>query len=168
MASVLFAIRGGQIHVLEELSGHPDTETLAKTLKEKYYDKGHRVITYPDPAGRARKTSAAVGITDFSILERNKLITRAHSKAPPIIDSVAAVNKKLLNAAGQVDMLIHPRCMSTIKSIERTMWLDKNPDSATIDKTQGIEHWTDALRYAVEYLYPVRSGNKATIRGFKF
>jgi len=166
MASVIFAIRGNQIHIIDEMQGHPDTETLAKALAEKY--KGHRIISYPDPAGKARKSSAAVGTTDFSILQSNGIVTRAHNKAPPIIDSVAAVNKKFKNANGDIDMYVHPKCVNTIKSIERTQWIESNPDSATIDKKEGVEHWTDALRYAVEYLYPIRSGAKVTTRGFGF
>jgi len=166
MASVIFAIRGSQIHILDEMQGHPDTETLARALTEKY--NGHRIISYPDPSGRARKTSAAVGVTDFKILETNKIVTRAHSKAPPIVDSVAAVNKKFKNANGDIDMFINPKCVNTIRSLERTQWIESNPDSATIDKKEGVEHWTDALRYAVEYLYPIRAGTKAVKRGFGF
>jgi len=166
MASVIFAIRGSQIHILDEMQGHPDTETLARALTEKY--NGHRIISYPDPSGRARKTSAAVGVTDFKILETNKIVTRAHTKAPPIVDSVAAVNKKFKNANGDIDMLIHPKCVNTIRSLERTQWVESNPDSATIDKKEGVEHWTDALRYAVEYLYPIRAGTKSVKRGFGF
>jgi hypothetical protein len=166
MASVAFALRGNQMHILDEFSGHPDTETLAKRLAEKY--KGHRIISYPDPSGRARKSSAAVGSTDFSILTANKIITKAHQKAPPIIDSVAAVNKKFKNANGDIDMYIHPRCVNTIKSIERTTWVESNPDTATICKKEGVEHWSDGLRYAVEYLFPVRGGSKLVTRGFGF
>jgi len=166
MASVIFALRGNQIHIIDEMQGHPDTETLANALKEKY--KGHRIVSYPDPAGKARKSSAAVGVTDFSLLQSAGIATRAHSKAPPIIDSVAAVNKKFKNANGDIDMYIHPKCVNTIKSIERTQWIESNPDSATIDKKEGVEHWTDALRYAVEYLFPIRSGSKVTTRGFGF
>jgi len=166
MASCAFALRGNQIHILDEFQGHPDTETLAKALASKY--AGHRIISYPDPSGRARKSSAAVGQTDFTILTANKIATRAHNKAPPIIDSVAAVNKKFKNANGDIDMYIHPRCSNTIKSIERTAWVESNPDTATICKKEGVEHWTDGLRYAVEYLFPVRGGTKVTTKGFGF
>jgi len=166
MASVIFALRGNQIHILDEMQGHPDTETLANALKIKY--AGHKIISYPDPSGRARKSSAAVGTTDFSLLQGAGIATRAHSKAPPIIDSVAAVNKKFMNAAGTIDMYIHPKCVNTIKSIERTQWVENNPDSAVIDKKEGVEHWSDGLRYAVEYLFPIRSGTKTTVRGFGF
>jgi len=166
MASVIFAVRGNQMHILDEMQGHPDTESLAITISNKY--KNHRIISYPDPSGRARKTSAAVGITDFKILESHRIATRAHNKAPPLIDSVACVNKKFKNANGDIDLMIHPRCVNTIRSIERTQWVESNPDLATIDKKEGVEHWSDALRYAVEYLWPIRAGTSVVSRGFQF
>jgi hypothetical protein len=164
--SSAFAVRGKQIHILDEFKGHPDTETLARVLKLKY--KGHNIYAYPDPSGRARKTSAPVGRTDFSILESFGIRCLAHPKAPAIVDSVAAVNKKLLTAAGDVSLYIHPRCAGVINSLERTKWVDNNPDVAVIDKSEGIEHFSDGIRYGVEYLFPVQAGTKRTVRGFNF
>lgn len=164
--SSVFAVRGKQIHFLDELKGHPDTETLAKVISEKY--KNHRIFAYPDPSGRARKTSAPVGRTDFSILESYKIKCLAHMKAPPIVDSVAAVNKKLLTAAGDVDLFIDPKCSGLITSLEKTKWVDKNPDTAVIDKSEGAEHFSDGVRYGVEYLFPLHQGTKRHSRGFKF
>lgn len=178
--SSVFALRGNQIHYLDEFKGHPDTENLANAIIGRYWPNynniGHpdcgkktrKIYVYPDPSGRARKTSAAVGVTDFSILESKGLITRAHKKAPPIVDSVACVNRKLLTAAGQTDMYIHPRCTGVINSIERTIWLENNPDTATLDKSEGVEHFSDSVRYPIEYLYPIRAGNKVAVKGFGF
>lgn len=163
--SSAFAVRGKQIHILDEFKGHPDTETLARVISEKY--KGHKIYAYPDPSGRARKTSATVGRTDFSILESFKIRCLAHPKAPAIVDSVAAVNKKLMTAAGDIDLYIHPKCSGVITSLERTKWID-NPDTAVIDKSEGIEHFSDGVRYSVEYLFPVNQGTKRTSRGFNF
>ena len=89
-------------------------------------------------------------------------------KAPPIVDSVAAVNKKFKNANGDIDMFVHPRCVNTIKSIHRTVWVESNPNTATICKKEGVEHWSYDIRYAVEYLYPIRAGTAITKRGFSF
>ena len=164
--SSFFAIRDKQIHILDEFKGHPDTETLAIAIKTKF--EGHRIYAYPDPTGRAKKTSAPVGRTDFSILEHYGIRCMAHQKAVPTIDSVAAVNKKLMTAAGDVGMYIHPRCTGTISSLERTKWVDKNPDTATIDKSEGVEHYSDGIRYGVEYLFPVQQGTRPVARGFKF
>lgn len=164
--SSMFAVRGGKPYFIDEMKGHPDTETLAVSLKTRY--KGHKIYAYPDPSGRSRKTSAPVGITDFSILESHGIRCLAHPKAPPIIDSVQAVNRCLLTAAGDIGLQVHPRCTGLIKSLERTKWVDSNQDTATIDKSEGIEHFSDGVRYAVEYLYPVRSSKKRTARGFNF
>jgi hypothetical protein len=164
--SSIFALRGHQMQFIDEMQGHPDTETLAIALKTKY--AGHKIYAYPDPSGRARKTSAAVGRTDFSILESYGIICMAHRAAPPIIDSVAAVNRKLMTASGKIDLYIHPRCSGTVVSLERTKWTERNLDIATIDKSEGIEHFSDGVRYAVEYLYPIQTGGKRTSRGFNF
>ena len=165
-ATTFFAVRGGQMHILDEMIGHPDTESLAMAIKAKF--PGHRIRAYPDPAGKARKTSAAVGVTDFSILQSAGLGILARPKAPPIVDSVNAVNRKLENANGTVDILVHPKCTNVIQSLERTVWVDNNPNTATICKKEGVEHFSDGIRYAVEYLWPLRAGTKTTTRGFGF
>jgi len=165
-ATSMFALRGNQMQVLDEKQGHPDTESLAKWLAHTY--EGHKIIAYPDPTGKSRKTSAAVGVTDFSILKDHGIRIAARKKSPPIIDSVAAVNKQLLTAAGDINMFIHPRCKGTIASIERTKWMDNNPNLATIDKSEGIEHYSDGARYATEFLFPVRNHDKKVAKGFRF
>lgn len=165
-ASVAWAIRGNQLHALDEFKGHPDTETLAQALKNKYL--GHKIYAYPDPSGNSRKTSAAVGVTDFSILRAAGIEVLAKSKAPPIIDSVNAVNRKLKSAAGDVDIYVHPRCKGLITSLERTKWVENKPELAVIDKSEGIEHFSDGARYIVDYKFPVRNSSKPVARGFGF
>jgi len=162
MACSVFVLRGDQMHFVDEFIGHPDTDALAKNLQRKY--AGHEIIAYPDPSGRARKTSAAIGKTDFSILEGYGIKTRARRKHPPIVDSVSAVNRKLKNARGDVGMYFRPELQNSIRSMERTVWTEKNPDSATIDKRNGDEHHSDGIRYATEYLFPVNSGSLRTAR----
>ena len=157
MASVIGARRGNQTHWLHELSGHPDTTSVATTLVEKYKNKGHKVIVYPDPTGKSRKTSAS-GETDFSILKKAGLTVRVRESSPPLVDSTNAVNAQLKNAKGDVNMYFHPRLLNTIRSMERTSWLENNPDTAQIDKSEGVEHWSDGLRYYTEYCYPIKGG----------
>lgn len=151
---------------MDEFKGHPDTETLADVIAKKY--KGHNIYAYPDPSGNARKTSAAVGRTDFSILRSRGIHVHARKKAPMIVDSVNAVNRHLKSAAGDINMFIHPRCTGTIQSLERTSWQDNNPDLAMISKKEGVEHYSDGVRYITEYLFPVTSGASTVKRGFGF
>jgi hypothetical protein len=178
--SSAFAIRGSQVQYIDEFKGHPDTETLAIAIRARYWPnyntKGHpdfgrkvcRIFVYPDPTGRARKTSAPVGVTDIFILEDHKLTVCAPKSSPPIVDSVAAVNRMLMTAAGDVRMFISAKCTGLIQSLERTSWLDGNSDTATIDKSQGVEHFSDGVRYPMHYLFPIRAGGAAASRGFNF
>ena len=179
-ASAAFAVRGKYAHFLDEFKGSADTETLAVNIKAKYWpnynNPGHpefqkkicRIYCYPDPAGRARKTSAPVGVTDFSILESHGFVVLAPKAHPAIVDSVACVNRMLKTAAGDVSMYVHPRCKGLIESLERTVWVNGNSDSATIDKSEGVEHWSDACRYGISYMFPIHTGKKVTSRGFSF
>jgi hypothetical protein len=164
--SSMSALRGGQLHVLDEVKGHPDTETLAISLATKF--KGHKIFAYPDPTGRSRKTSAPVGVTDFTILKDHGITVLARSHSPAIVDSVASVNRMLKNAAGDVNVRIHPRCRGLLESLERTKWVDNNSDTATIDKSEGIEHFGDGFRYKTEFMFPIKKHSIVTSRGFGF
>jgi len=158
--------RGQYMWCFDEFKGHPDTEQLAIAIKGRYpYNK---LFAFPDPSGRARKTSAPVGVTDFRILESRGIICLARSKAPPISDSVNAVNKRLRTAAGEVYSYVDPDCDGVIMSLERTTWVDNNADTATIDKKAGVEHFSDGIRYMFEYKFPIQSSTKSTKRGFNF
>lgn len=152
-ATSFHAIRGQQVHCLDEHMGAANTEELVKAIRAKFPTQ--KIVCYPDPSGKARKTSAAIGVTDFSILKEAGFTVLARNKQPAIVDSVAAVNRKLKNAAGDVDFYIHPRCKGMVSSLDRTVWLENRPETATIDKTQGHEHFSDGLRYLIEYLWPI-------------
>ena len=165
MCAAAIAIRGGQPQVIDEFKTSPNTEQLAITLKNKYKD--HKIIAYPDPTGRSRKSSAPVGVTDFSILQSNGIECLARSKSPPIVDSVAAVNRLCKTAAGVINFYVHPRCTGVIDSMIKTAWV-QNSDNATIDKSKGLEHFSDGIRYFSEYNFPILKGTKRTERGFAF
>jgi hypothetical protein len=179
-ASSAFALRGSRVEYLHEFSGSADTETLAISIKAKFWpnfnNAGHpdykkkvcKIYVYPDPSGKARKTSAVVGTTDFTILQNHGFIVCAHNAHPSIVDSVACVNRLLKTAAGTTSLFIHPRCAGLIVSLERTAWLDKNPDTATIDKKPGVEHFSDGVRYPMEYLFPIKTFTKPTAKSRNF
>lgn len=167
MAATIWAIRGSQMHAIGEFVGHPDTDTLAKKLKSQF--PGRQIVAYPDPSGNSRKTSAVVGVTDFSILKSHGIIVCARTSHPTIADSVNAVNRKLKNARGDIEMYLCPRrAPQTIRSLERTAWLETNPNTATIDKREGVEHFSDGVRYITEYLFPVTNHHLTAVRGFSF
>jgi hypothetical protein len=166
-ASSVFAIRGGQVEYIDEFKGHPDTDELSKAIHAKYISRGHKVHAYPDPSGNSRKTSAT-GATDFSILRQYKINVHSPNKAPGLVDSAKCVNRMLKTAAGEIHMRVHPRCTGTIQSLERTVWTETNPEIATIDKSEGIEHFSDGVRYSLSHLFPINVGTKHSVRGFNF
>ena len=162
-ATSAFYRRGDSIYFFDEFSGHPDTDTLSKAIKSRYKDYS-MIRAFPDPSGRAKKT-AATGATDFSILEQHGIRCLARKKAPAIADSAQAVNTKLKNARGDIGLKVHPKCEGIIRSFERTTWLENNPDSLIIDKRTGEEHFSDGIRYAMEYMFPVTGGKKRVVTG---
>ena len=171
MASSVFAHRGDQLHFLAEFAGDANTDELVNSIKKRYANR--RVFVYPDASGQARKSSAATGITDFSILRSAGFKVMSRTKQPPIRDSVNAVNRLLADAKGNTRMFFSEKgCPLTIRSMESTQWKEVSNsddlDNATIDKSQGVEHFSDGVRYACEYIYPVTAGGRKIIRGKGF
>ena len=166
MASTVWCHRGNQLHAMDEFYGNADTYQLIRSIKGKY--KNRDIICYPDASGRAMKTSAATGTTDFSILRNAGFKVLARSKQPPIIDSVNSVNALLKDATGKSRLYFNkgttPR---TIASIETTTWKEgftTGMDNAIIDKSKGVEHFSDGIRYICEFLYPIGKHKPQVIR----
>lgn len=159
MASTFWVHRNGQLQAFAESKGMPNTEELAILINQKFKNGLRKIRTFPDPAGKQRKSSAVVGQTDFAILQNAGFVIHARDAHPSIKDSATCVNARLLNANGDVNMFISPECKETIKSLERTSWVENRPDLAVIDKSEGVEHFSDGVRYLAEYLYPIKRGH---------
>jgi hypothetical protein len=132
------------------------------------YPKAGKMLAYPDPTGKRAITSAAVGASDFSILEKAGIGVLAKNGSPPVVDSVAAVNSMFCNANGERRLFIHPRCENLIRDLERAAWLD-SPNKAVMDKRGDNDpHFADALRYPMDYLFPVINRAPRVKAGFMF
>ena len=166
MASTVWCHRGNQLHALDEFYGNADTYQLIRSIKGRY--KNRDIICYPDASGRAMKTSAATGTTDFSILRDAGFKVLARSKQPPLIDSVNSVNALLKDAAGNTRLFLSKgKVPRTIASIETTTWKEgftTGMDNAIIDKSKGVEHFSDGVRYICEFLYPIGKHKPQVIR----
>lgn len=173
----VWVIRGIYAICVDYFFGSADTHQLCAAIKGRYVTEqrpASKIYTYPDPSGKARKTSAVVGTTDFTIIESYGFKTLAHNAHPGIVDSVAAVNAKLkcadnpiTGAKGVSTMFVMKRCKPVYESLAKTTWVDKNPDSAMIDKSQGNEHYSDGIRYFAEYHWPIKA-KRNVVRGFGF
>jgi len=133
----------GMIWFLDEI--HLDNSTtyeLAERLQERYPG----ITLFPDPAGRARKSSSDA--TDFTILRDHGFTVEARPVHPPVRSRVNAVNKLMREGR----LRLSSRCQHLAKDFEQVSW--KNGE---IDKSNdALTHASDAAGYAIEKLFPVR------------
>ena len=116
------------------------------------YLSDKKIISYPDPSSKARKTSAG-GTTDLALLKNAGFEVRARNKAPLVRDRINAVNSKFKNAKGVNSLYVLKSCKNTIKSIERQIYKE---GTNVPDKDGSHDHFNDALGYMVEYNFPVK------------
>jgi hypothetical protein len=150
--TAVVAIRFGNIlHILDEIKIHgSSTDEMVQEIKTRYPNKN--IIVYPDSAGAQRKTSAG-GRTDHSILRMAGFTVKAHSSHNAIRDGINAVNAKLRSSTGETTLYIDPRCKYVIECLEKQTY---KTGTSIPDKDSGFDHMNDAVRYMVDFLFPIR------------
>jgi len=151
--SAVIGIKAGsdQLHILDEIViMNGNTELMCDAINQRYPNR--RVLVYPDPSGRARKTSSPVGQTDFSILAAHGFRVLSPPSAPLVVDRNNEVNAMFKNARGERRLFIHPRCKTLIKCLDGLTYKE---DTSQPDKTLGLDHLPDALGYLVHYEFPI-------------
>lgn len=139
------------LHIIDEIKIFgSNTDDLVEEIKTRYPNK--RIICYPDPAGNQGRTSAG-GRTDHTILRSAGFTVLARSSTRSVRDGINAVNSKLCNSNGVSTMFIDPKLKYTIETMEKYSY---KLGSSIPDKDSGFDHLADAIRYATEYLFPIR------------
>ncbi|MGB1952225.1 MAG: terminase large subunit domain-containing protein [Marinobacter sp.] len=151
--SAVVAIKAvDQLHIIDEIViPNSNTTELAQEIRRRYPE--HKIRAYPDPSGKARKTSAIGGVTDFTILEQAGFRVIAPKKAPAVADRINEVQAMLCNTNGDRRLFIHPGCSELIKGLDGMTYKRGTSDP---DKTLGLDHVTDALGYLVHSEFPIR------------
>ena len=146
----------GTIHYYDEIRlKNSNTEEMARKMKA----IEPKVETYPDPSGSARSTTS--NKSDHQILRDFDFIIRAKKAHPSHIDRLNALNRKLLDADGNVTMTIDPKCVYLIKDLEQV----QRDKKGGIDKSQiELTHSLDACSYAISYKFPVVSNASRTMK----
>ena len=146
MAGVICSKVGDTLHQWDEIAvKNSNTDEVAQMLRQRFPDR--RIICYPDPTGKARKTSAA-GATDHGILRKHGLEVVAPKAPWAVKDRLNATNWLICNAEGQRRMFIHPRCKNTIKGY-RSVTYKEGAEDFVVDKDPGLEHWIDGAGYLI-------------------
>ena len=150
MCATIGQIKDNNVYIFDEIQiWSSNTNEMVEEIQRRYKQ---RVIVYPDPSARQRKTSAG-GFTDISILKNAGLEVRSRSAHPLVRDRINAVNTKLKNANGMSSLFIVNSCRNLIKSVERQVYKE---NTHVPDKESGYDHFNDALGYFIEYVYPLR------------
>ena len=151
MSAIIAQVKGNEVYIYDEIMMRgSSTEDMVNEINHRYaYSK---VVVFPDPASKQRKTSAG-GKTDLSILINAGYDVKVRTYHTPIRDRVNAVNTKLKNAANERTLFIHPKCKNTIDSLQRLTYKE---GTNQVDKDSGLDHMADAVGYLVDYLFPIK------------
>ena len=161
MTAVVAQRAGDQCQVIDEiLLPNSNTQEMMTEINRRY--PGRRKIVYPDPSGVARKTSAVVGQTDFSIIRAAGCELYAPPRPYALVDRINSVNAMLCNAQSVRRLLISPRCRQLIKALDGLTYKD---GTKIPDKQSGLDHITDALGYLISAAFPMVSSDW-TVREF--
>jgi hypothetical protein len=144
----------GEIWAVDEIyQPNSNTDEVIDEIERRYWRHMKQITVFPDPAGANRSTRGR-GESDMDIFrERGILRLRYRRKHPSVTDRVNAVNRMLRTADGTIRLRVNGACRHLIESLEQTLYKKGSPE---IDKSQGLEHMTDALGYPIELLFPRR------------
>ena len=126
-----------ELHVFGDASGHSEDKQTAAT-------------DYDLVAAHIRK----LGITNYRI--------RVPKNAPPIKDSLNAVNEAMCDIDGTPHYFVHPRCEGLIADWKH---VKLGPDGKIVKSNSARSHFSDAERYRINYLRPVGMVNVPTTGG---
>ena len=152
MSACLFHVKNGIIEIFDEIVIYSsNTDEFIDELLSRY--QKNKIIIYPDPASRQRKTSAG-GRTDLTILQNAGFIVKCKSTHALVRDRINSVNSKLKAFDGKRSIFIDASCKTLINSLMKQIYKEGTTQP---EKNNGYDHMTDALGYAVEFLFPITS-----------
>ena len=154
MTAVIGVKHYDKFYIFDEVTiKNSNTDEICEEIRSRYKGRYNTINVYPDPSGKARKTSAA-NSTDFSIIESYGFRVIAPRKAPAIQDRVNEVNAMFNNAKNEKRLYISRECKDLIASLKSCCYKE---NTRVVDKNKNVEHWADALGYLIHSLYPIIS-----------
>ena len=155
-ATVGVRVDANTMHIFDEISMYSsNTDEMVAEIKSRFnYLPANQIFVYPDPASRAAKTSAG-GRTDLSILQNAGFTVKCPNAHNPVRDGINAVNSRLCTASQDRYLFVDPKAKYTIESLERLSYKEgtSQPEKGGAN---DFSHLSDALRYMIEFIWPVR------------
>jgi hypothetical protein len=151
MSAVVAVRQSDSLRIIDEIIIYgSNTDEMVDEIKVRYPKK--KIVVYPDPACRQRKTSAG-GRTDLSILQNAGFAVKVRERHTSVRDRINSVNARLKTTDGERHLFVDPKCKQVIKSLERQTYKE---GTSQPDKDSGYDHMNDALGYLVDYIYPIK------------
>lgn len=151
MSACLFHLKNGVAEFFDEIVIYSsNTDEFVDELLSRY--PKNKIIVYPDPASRQRKTSAG-GRTDLTILQNAGLNVKCRNTHALVRDRINSVNSRLKNFDGKRNIFINPSCKNLINSLTKQMY----KEGTNQPEKSGYDHMSDALGYGIEYIFPITS-----------
>ena len=137
--------------VIDELMlTNSNTREMAISIKARYPNRN--ITIFPDPSGKARKTSAEIGVTDHSILKEEGLTVVAPNKAPLVVDRINTVNNLVYTADGNRRLFVDSKCETLIEAMNYHLYDEKKgqPQKGGADR---FDDTNDSLGYLLWGLF---------------
>lgn len=151
MTAVIAKLERGSMYIFDEIytDSTSNTQEICDIIKKRY--PRTTVYVYPDPTGHRGQTNAPVGVTDFSILQKNGFIVCAPPRPYASKDKWNTVNTALKNAEGERHVFIDDdRCPHLKDSFNGYAYKENGEP----DKSSGLDHISDAAAYLICYRLP--------------
>lgn len=150
MTAVVAQKVGEQCHVCAEIAlPNSNTFELMDELLRRYPNR--RGVVHPDPSGASRKTSAASGQTDHTIIRQAGWEVYC-MKTYPVVDRINSVNAMFENAKRERRLFIDHKCKNLIRALGSLTFKE---GTNLPDKSSGFDHITDAVGYLVMGVFPM-------------
>jgi hypothetical protein len=162
MSAVVFVLRDGEPHAVDELTGILDTPAMIASIKSRFED--HAIFVYPDASGNNRKSNNA-SESDIALLRAARFTVLVNASNPAVKDRVLAMNQMICSEVEGPALEMRggkpvkrrlrvnvDKCPMLVECLEKQAY-DKNGDP---DKTSGLDHSNDAAGYFIAYKFPVR------------
>ena len=147
MAASVAVQRSSGFHFVTEIKDIFDTPDMVKIIKERWKDKGHNIIVYPDATGKNRE-SVDASKSDIALLIQAGFAVRAKGTNPSVKDRIISANKAFETCKAKVNARLCP-------TIARCLEQQAYDDNGEPDKKSGFDHQNDATTYLIAYEFPV-------------
>jgi len=139
------------LHIFDEIEiWGSNTFEMVQEIRNRYGAQ-RQMFVYPDATGRANSTNSQV--SNHVILQNNGFKVVTDKTNPSVADSINAVNSMFKTHSGDIRLTIDPKCARLRECLLKHVYKE---GTRIVDKNSGHDHMTDALRYIVYRMFPVK------------